>query len=190
MAGERRESFLIFYLLAFVVVAVAAGAVYAFWSGKQQRLGEETKARAAQAEKGPTVATAVSARGADARKVVLAGEALPYKTAVLYAKVGGYLSRIAVDAGDHVRAGQFIAEITSPELDAQYRSAVASLENRQRLAKRTHDLAAQGFYSQQALDDVETGVKTQSDQVKEIHTLQNYRKLVAPFDGVVTVRHA
>jgi len=190
MASERRESFLVVYIAAFIVVAVAAGAVYHFWSGKQKRLAEETKARAAVADKGPVVATAVSMHGPDVRRVTLIGEALPYKTATLYAKVGGYLTRIAVDAGDHVRAGQFIAYVTSPELDSQYRGAVATLENKERLAGRTRDLAEKGFFSQQALDNAETDVKAQADEVQGIRTMQDYRTLVAPFDGVVTARYA
>ena len=105
------------------------------------------------------------------------------------AKVSGYLARIAVDAGDHVKAGQFIAEITSPELDAQYRGASASLDNRRKLAQRTRDLADKGFFSQQALDNAETDVRTQEDVAKEIRTMQNYRVLVAPFAGVVTTRY-
>ncbi len=190
MGAERRDSFFVFYIVVFVAVVVAAGAVYWFYRGKEERLAEESKARTAQVDKGPLVATAVTARGPDFRKVNLVGEALPYQSATLYAKVSGYLTKIAVDAGDRVRAGQFIAEITSPELDAQYRSAMASLENRQRLFGRTKDLAEKGFYSQQALDNAETDVKTQGDQVKEIRTMQSYRILTAPFTGVVTARYA
>ena len=190
MAVERRESFLVVYIVAFIAVAIAAGAVYLFWSAKQKRLEAETKTLAAQAEMGRLVATAISARGPAVRKVTLVGEALPYKTATLYAKVGGYLTRIAVDVGDRVRTGQFIAYVTSPELDAQYRGAVANLENKERLATRTRDLAEKGFYSQQSLDNAETDVKAQADQVMGIRTMQDYRTLVAPFDGVVTARFA
>jgi len=189
MSLERRESFAVFYVIAFLVVALAAGAVYAFWNGKQKRLDEESKARAALVDQGPLMATALTARGPDFRKVTLLGEARPYKTATLYAKVSGYLARIAVDAGDRVKAGQFIAEINSPELDAQYRGATASLENRRKLADRTRDLAEKGFFSQQALDNAETDVRTQEDVAKEIRTMQNYRTLVAPFAGVVTTRY-
>jgi RND family efflux transporter MFP subunit len=170
-------------------VAIAAAAVYFFYSGKQKQLEEEGKARAAMVDQGPLLATAMSVRGPDFRKVTLLGEARPYKTATLYAKVSGYLSRIAVDAGDRVKAGQFIAEINSPELDAQYRGATASLENRRKLAERTRDLAEKGFFSQQALDNAETDVRTQEDVAKEIRTMQNYRVLVAPFAGVVTTRY-
>jgi len=189
MAHQRRESFFVFYVIAFVFVAIAGGAVYWFWNGKQKHLEEEGKARAAMVDQGPLLATAVSVRGPDYRKVSLLGEARPYKTATLYSKVSGYLARIAVDAGDHVKAGQFIAEITSPELDAQYRGANASLENRRKLAQRTKDLAEKGFFSQQALDNAETDVRTQEDVAKEIHAMQNYRVLVAPFAGMVTTRY-
>ena len=65
MALQRRESFFMFYVIAFVFVAIAAVAVYFFWSGKQKRLEEETKARAALVDKGPLIATAVSVRGPD-----------------------------------------------------------------------------------------------------------------------------
>jgi RND family efflux transporter MFP subunit len=189
MALQRRDSFVVFYVVAFVFVAIAAAAVYFFYSGKQKQLEEEGKARAAMVDQGPLLATAMSVRGPDFRKVTLLGEARPYKTATLYAKVSGYLSRIAVDAGDRVKAGQFIAEINSPELDAQYRGATASLENRRKLAERTRDLAEKGFFSQQALDNAETDVRTQEDVAKEIRTMQNYRVLVAPFAGVVTTRY-
>jgi membrane fusion protein (multidrug efflux system) len=189
MAFERRDSFFVFYVIAFVFVAIAAGAVYLFWSGKTKRLEEEGKARAAIVDQGPLVATAMSVRGPDFRKVALLGEARPYKTATLYAKVSGYLARIAVDAGDRVKAGQFIAEINSPELDAQYRGATAALDNRRKLAERTRDLAEKGFFSQQALDNADTDVRTQEDVAKEIRTMQNYRVLVAPFAGVVTTRY-
>jgi RND family efflux transporter MFP subunit len=189
MSLQRRESFVVFYVIAFVFVAIAVGAVYVFASGKQKRLDEEGKARAALVDQGPLMATAISVRGPDIRKVSLLGEARPYKTATLYAKVSGYLARIAVDAGDRVKAGQFIAEINSPELDAQYRGASANLENRRKLAQRTRDLADKGFFSQQALDNAETDVRTQEDVAKEIRTMQNYRVLVAPFAGVVTTRY-
>ena len=61
------------------------------------------------------MAVATSKKGSGVRKLTLLGGALPYKSATLYLKVSGYLSKIAVDKGDHVKAGQFIAEINSPE---------------------------------------------------------------------------
>jgi membrane fusion protein (multidrug efflux system) len=133
---------------------------------------------------------AVSKKGPAVRKLTLLGEALPYKTATLYAKISGYLTKIAVDKGDRVRAGQFIAEITSPELDHQYSSAVADLENKQRLAKRARELADQHFFSEQAAEDAETSVRLAEQQVAGVRAMTSYKVLSAPFTGVVTARYA
>jgi RND family efflux transporter MFP subunit len=189
MNAHRRESFFIVYVIAFVSVAVAAVAVWYYWTSKQTHLASDAQARNAQLEAGPLVQTAVSARGPTVRKVSLVGEALPYRTATLYSKVSGYLAKIAVDTGDHVKAGQFIAEIHSPELDSDYRSAVSTLENRQQIAARTRDLASKGFFSQQSLDNALTDVHVAEANVNQIRTLITYRTIKAPFDGVVTARH-
>ena len=186
----RQGSFFGFYLFGAVLVAVGAGTVYYFWHAKQSELATQLKERAVVAEAGPTVAVATSKQGPTVRKLTLLGEALPYKTATLYAKVSGYLTKISVDKGDHVRAGQFIAEITSPELDHQYDSAVADLDNKRRVAKRTRDLADQHFYSEQAAEDAETNVRLAEQQVAGIKALTSYKVLTAPFAGVVTARYA
>lgn len=188
MAIQRRESFVVFYIIAFVIVAVAAGAVWYYWNNKQSHLAQDAKTRTAELDAGPTVVVATSARGPNVRKISLVGEAAPYKATTLYSKVGGYLTSIAVDVGDHVRSGQLIAEVETPELDAEYRSAVASLENKQRLMKRTQELAAKGFFSQQALDNAETDVTVELGRVHELRTRRGYRTLRAPFSGVVTAR--
>ncbi len=172
---RRQGSFFAFYLFGAVLVAVGAGTVYYFWHAKQSELDTQLKERAAVAEAGPTVAVATSKQGPTVRKLTLLGEALPYKTATLYAKVSGYLTKISVDKGDHVKAGQFIAEITSPELDHQYDSAVADLENKKRVAKRTRDLADQHFFSEQAAEDAETNARLAEQQVQSVRALKSYK---------------
>jgi RND family efflux transporter MFP subunit len=104
--------------------------------------------------------------------------------------VSGYLSRITVDVGDRVKAGQLIAEVQSPELDAQIATITAGLENKRQLARRTEELAASGFFSQQALDNARTDVRVTESQIAELRTLGGYRVLRAPFAGIVTARHA
>jgi membrane fusion protein, multidrug efflux system len=186
---RRRDSFVVFYIIAFVVVAVASSAVWWFWQDKQNRLAGEAKVRAAQLDAGPTVVMGQSVRGSAARKINLTGELRPYKTTTLYSKVGGYLSKITVDVGDRVHAGQLIAEVQAPELESEYKSAVSELENRERLAQRTRDLAAKGFFSQQALDNADTDVRTARGRVDSLHSLMGYRVLYAPYAGVVTGRY-
>jgi RND family efflux transporter MFP subunit len=118
------------------------------------------------------------------------GEALPFRSATLYSKVSGYLAKIAVDVGDRVVTGQFIAEIQSPEIDEQIHTAQVALENKRRLYGRARDLAEQGFYSKQTLDNAETDVRVAESQLSELRTLSGYRVLRAPFAGVVTQRYA
>jgi RND family efflux transporter MFP subunit len=186
---RRRDSFVVFYIVAFVLVSVASVAVWWFWQDKQNHLAQEAKARTAQLDAGPTVVTGQSVRGAAARKINLTGELRPYKATTLYSKVGGYLSKITVDVGDRVRAGQLIAEVQAPELESEYRSTVSEMENRERLAQRTSELAAKGFFSQQALDNANTDVRTTRGRVDTLRSQLGYRSLYAPFAGVVTGRY-
>jgi len=150
---RRRDSFVVFYVIAFVLVAVASVAVWWFWQDKNSHLAEEAKARTALLDAGPTVLVGQSVRGSAARKISMTGELRPWKSTTLYSKVGGYLSKITVDVGDRVRAGQFIAEVQAPELESEYKSTISEMENRQRIAQRTKDLADKGFFSQQARED-------------------------------------
>lgn len=189
MAAQRRDSFFVFYIIAFVAVAVAAGAVWYYWSSKQSHLAQDAKTRAGELDAGPTVVAASSARGPGVRRITLVGEAAPYKSTTLYSKVGGYLTSITVDTGDRVRAGQTVAEVETPELEVEYRTAVSSLENKQRILKRTQELAAKGFFSQQALDNAETDVSNELGRVNELRTRMGYRTMRAPFSGVVTARY-
>lgn len=186
---RRRDSFVVFYIIAFVLVAAASAAVWWFWQDKQSHLADDAKARAAQLDAGPTVVVGQSVRGSAARKINLTGELRPWKATTLYSKVGGYLSKITVDVGDRVHAGQLIAEVQAPELEAEYKSAVSEMENRERLAQRTRDLAAKGFFSQQALDNADTDVRTTRGRVDTLRSQMGYRSLYAPYAGVVTGRY-
>jgi membrane fusion protein (multidrug efflux system) len=186
---RRRESFVVFYIIAFVLVAMASAAVWWFWQDKQGHLADEARKRAAQLDAGPTVVMGQSVRGPAARKINLTGELRPWKATTLYSKVGGYLSKITVDVGDHVRAGQLIAEVQAPELEAEYKSALSEMDNRERIAQRTRDLATKGFFSQQALDNADTDVRTSRGRVDTLRSQMGYRSLYAPYAGVVTGRY-
>jgi RND family efflux transporter MFP subunit len=190
MTTIGRRSFGIFYLLGFVLIAAVAGSVWYFWHTRQQREAQEVRARAEAAAAGPTVQVATAVRGSGVRRLGLVGEALPYKSITLYSKISGYLTRIAVDVGDKVKAGQFIAEIQSPEIDQQMATLRSALENKRRALKRTQDLAQQGFFSQQALDNAQTEVEVAESQLAELRALSGYRTLHAPFTGVITARYA
>lgn len=186
----EKRSFGLFYLLGTIGVVIAVAFVWWFWHTKQKATADEAAARAAAAQAGPTLPVATAARGPSVRKLTLVGEALPYKSATLYAKVSGYLTRIGVDVGDRVKAGQVIAEVHSPELDHQIRTAQVSLDNKRRVLERTRDLAEKGFFSRQTLDNAETDVRVAESQLGEVRTMGGYRTLKAPFSGTITQRFA
>ena len=70
--------------------------------------------------KGPAVQVATITQGPKERLITLLGDTRPYQVATLYGKVSGYVRSIPVDRGDHVKAGDIVAEVESAETDRQY----------------------------------------------------------------------
>ena len=116
------------------------------------------------------------------------GDTRPYQTATLYGKVSGYLTSIAVDRGDHVKAGELLATVASVETDQQYESSLRDMENKKRNWVRAQDLVAHGWTSHQAADQAETDFTMAEAAVAQNATLKSYEQIYAPFDGVVTAR--
>ena len=79
----------------------------------------------------PRAAVSVVRRGTIASTLSLAGEFVPYQEVELHAKVAGYIRKINVDIGDHVRAGQVLAVLEVPELNAQVEGADAGVRHSQ-----------------------------------------------------------
>ncbi len=87
------------------------------------------------------------------RTITLTGEARPYANITIYSKVSGYLKEIRVDKGDRVERGQLLARIDSPELESQYRAALADAKNKRVFANRELVLVQDGIISKQEADD-------------------------------------
>lgn len=77
----------------------------------------------------PRASIAVVSRGPIANTLSVAGEFLPFQEVEIHAKVAGYIRNIRVDIGDHVRAGQTLANLEIPELGAQVQGADASVRH-------------------------------------------------------------
>ena len=95
---------------------------------------------------------------------------------------------IPVDRGDHVKAGQVVAEVESAETDRQYDAAVSDLENKRKNAERERDLVARGWTSVQAADLANTAYRMAEADVAQLAVMKSYEVLRAPFDGTVTAR--
>ncbi len=124
--------------------------------------------------------------------------------ATLYAKAAGYLSRIMVDRGDRVRAGQVLAEISVPEtanekdvVAAQLRQAEAELHLQQITVERLGTVRATepGAVTQQQVDETraklqvaEAAVAQLSAELARVQALIDYATIRAPFSGIVTDR--
>jgi len=107
-----------------------------------------------------------------------------------------------VDIGTHVRAGQLLAEIDTPELDQQLQQARADMATAQanaRLAQTTaeryRDLIQSDSVSRQDLDNANgnlearlAAVESARANVRRLEQLQSFRRIEAPFDGVITAR--
>ena len=182
----------------------------------------------------PRAAVAVAKRQQVSNQLSIAGEFLPYQEVELHAKVAGYVRKISVDIGDHVRTGQVLAVLEVPELNAQVMGANAGVRHStEEIARAKNELArAQadhralhaaserlhqasearpGLIAEQELDNADSKDRASEAQVEaakaalaatqqqyemsqatqtQVSAMQDYSRIVAPFDGVVTWRYA
>lgn len=188
--SNSKRSFRWFVVAGLIAVLVAALGVIVLFEGQRNRVLADARARVAQAAAGPVVQVAVARRIAGSDVLTLLGEADPYQAITLYAKVSGYMKNINVDKGDHVRAGQVLAVIESPEIDKQYQAAVADAENKRLIAQRAATLVKKQMISQQDADQAEADAKVSVANREQLATLKSYETLRAPFSGTVTARFA
>jgi RND family efflux transporter MFP subunit len=134
--------------------------------------------------------------------LVLPGDIQAFNSAPIYARVAGYLKRWDADIGSPVKAGQTLAEIDTPDLDQQLAQAKADLATAvanqhlaQTTAQRWAGLLAQDAVSQQDADNKNgdlaaktTLVASARANVDRLEALESFKRIVAPFDGVVTTR--
>ena len=132
----------------------------------------------------------------------LPGRLEAYAQAQIFARVSGYIKDWKADIGAPVKAGQLLAEIDAPDLDQQIMQAQADLASAQAnalLSKTTLDrgqsLIPSGAISRQDLDQrtADAGnkqglVKSQQANLDRLRVLEKYKRIEAPFDGLVTAR--
>lgn len=186
--SPQSRSFGVFYVIGAVILLGTGGLAWKYFHDKADSEARQAKEKTEKLAAGPAVVVAKAVQGPDVRKLNLVGEAIPAQSTVVYSRVGGYLKRILVDVGDSVKAGQVIAEIEQPELDAQIATIATDLDNKRRLAQRARELHQQGFFSKQALDNADNDVRVAQARIAELRTQGGYRTVRAPFAGTVTER--
>lgn len=151
---------------------------------------EEEKSRKQALAKGRIVRVATAKKAPESRSVVLLGEARPYASVTLYAKISGYLQDIRVDKGDRVKADQVIAVIESPELNRQYAAALADAKNKRADAERQKYLLKSGSTSEQTAETAETAAQVAEQTALSLKAQKDYEVIRAPFAGTITARYA
>jgi RND family efflux transporter MFP subunit len=163
----------------------------------------------------PVVSVMTPGQGVSGQQTTLPGNIQAWYEAPLYARVSGYLKKWYEDYGAHVKKGQLLAEIDAPDLDAELAAAQANLkaadaqvnvrEAEMEFARTTYERwrdSPKGVVSEQERESKKADFASasarhnsaiadvRSDQgvVDRLSALERFKRIVAPFDGVVTSR--
>ena len=161
------------------------------------KLREWTEAQAV-----PVVAVAPPDSRSKTSTFSLPGRLEAYTQAQMYARVSGYVKSWTADIGTPVKAGELLAEIDAPDLDQQIMQAEAALASAKANSvlsdmtlKRGQSLITTLAISQQDLDQRAADASNKQGQVRaaqanvdRLRVLEQYKRIVAPFDGLVTAR--
>jgi RND family efflux transporter MFP subunit len=187
---------------ALVILAVALGV--GIYRGIHDRaIAETALAHVTEEAAVPTVAVVNPQGSPPNQEIVLPGNVQAFQDAQIYARASGYLRRWYFDIGAHVKRGDLLAEIETPEVDEQLRQARADLATAQanldlaeQTWKRNQSLYNDKWVSGQVRDNTfgafnadKTIVDSKQADVTRLERMQSYEKVYAPFDGIITARN-
>lgn len=150
----------------------------------------------------PAVLIETAEAGPANTKIVLPTSTEAERDTPIYARTNGYLKAFYVDIGAHVKEGQVLAEIETPEIDEQLRQAQAALMQAKAnlaLAQATFArwqklldskvIATQEYDERKAqLDTAKANVAAAEANVQRLVRMQEFQKVVAPYSGTITER--
>ncbi|HEY4050767.1 MAG TPA: efflux RND transporter periplasmic adaptor subunit [Acidobacteriaceae bacterium] len=194
--SPRKAIFVIVLLLIVAAVVIVSGILPRVKA--RSTLKDQTYALAP-----PSVVALPPATGANSSEIALPGNIYAYTDSPIYARTDGYLEKWYFDIGAHVRKGQLLATISTPEVDQQLQQARADLATAQANASLAKVNASryQGLLTQNAVSKQDTDtftsqaesttstVKSAMANVGRLEQLQSFEKIIAPFDGVITARN-
>src|SRR5229473_3506205 len=184
--------------IAFILVAAV------FISGVWSRVSARKTLNAETAQVALTAVSVVTPQQtAPADEIVLPGNVQPFITSPIYARTNGYLKKWYFDIGAHVKQGQLLAVIETPEVDQQLQqarsnllTAQANLELASITKTRYQGLLKSNAVSQQDVDNAvgtynanKAIVEADKAAVEQYSALVSFEKIYAPFDGVITARN-
>jgi RND family efflux transporter MFP subunit len=185
-------------------ILLSAGFAFLIYSGIQSRIDAEKGLEKRVTLSSAAVVNVVHPiRGSDDQAIELPGNTQAFTEAPIYARTSGYLKQWYFDLGAHVKRGQLLAEIETPELDEQLEQAENQLKTAEanlQLAKVTADrwvyLEKSSVVSKQEKDQAVSDLNAKratadSDRANaaRLQKLQAFERVYAPFDGVITARN-
>jgi len=182
------------------LIAVVTLLITGIWS----RVRARTLLRAETAQVALAAVSVVTPKQtAPAQEIILPGNVQPFITAPIYSRTNGYLKKWYFDIGAHVKQGQLLAVIETPEVDQQLQqarsnllTAQANLELAAITKTRYQGLLKSNAVSQQDVDNAvgaynanKAIVEADQAAVEQFTALVSFERIYAPFDGVVTARN-
>jgi RND family efflux transporter MFP subunit len=187
------------YALIALIVAIGLGV----WGEVSRVLARAELAKENAEEAIPTVATITAEPSSTGEELVLPGAVQAFIEAPIYARTNGYLKSWNTDIGTPVTKGQLLAQIETPEVDQQLTQALADLATaraNESLSNSTN-VRWQGLLATQSVSKQDADEKSGDAQAKKaaadsaaanvarLHDLESFKRVLAPFTGVITARN-
>jgi RND family efflux transporter MFP subunit len=190
-------------LLLIAVAAALLIVIGIFWEIRSRVEAGIRLQRAAQTSAIPVVEVVHPKPAISGQEITLPGNVQAFNDTPIYARTNGYVKNWYVDIGAHVKQGQLLALIQTPELDQQLKQARADLETAQAnleiaqiTATRWQSLLKADAVSRQDTDRAvsdfnvaQARVESNNANVERLEQLQAFERVTAPFDGVITARN-
>jgi RND family efflux transporter MFP subunit len=191
---RARKKVLLLFAVVAVIACIGIGLrIHAAWALRHRTQDDAV----------PVVAVVKAASGPASEEIVLPGSVQAWHEAPIYARTSGYLKDWKTDIGAPVKAGQLLAEIDTPEIDAQLRQAEADLKTAeansalaQSTAARWKALLKTDSVSRQEADEKAgdaaakaaalAAAKANRDRLRD---LESFKRVTAPFAGTITARN-
>ena len=189
--------------LMLLAAFLCAGFALLIFSGILSRLNAEKKLEGTVKASAIPVVTVVHPEATSrAQEIELPGTTQAFTEAPIYARTSGYLKKWYLDIGAHAKQGELLAEIETPELDQQLEQAQNDLKTAQanlQLADVTMNrwvyLLKSNVISKQETDQAvsdfnakKSTAQSAEANVHRLEKLQEFERVYAPFDGVITAR--
>jgi RND family efflux transporter MFP subunit len=199
-----------------IICAAVLGVAFLLVSVDRYFEARSVAREAAEASSAPPLVDVVVAQPVGAvQRMVLPGYSAAWHASTIYARVNGYVANWYVDIGDHVHSGQVLAQIETPDLDAQLAAARAQMKAYQatllvrkaesEFALTTYERwrdSPKGVVSEQEREEKKAGydsavarqksaeadVALAEAHVNQFEAMTQFKKVTAPYDGIITVR--